>query len=312
MALKEPKIVQYAIPHNRPTQYEEYPGDIVSPMPRGYYLQVRREGHTHTANEACVDLWHLINQKAQSLSAAAYSQTPTVGQDLIGNVIDAINVVFAATVDRLVTGANSMYSSTFGGPLPHEFVLWPIRWPAESPEALKNVLKFVEAAYQVPQVKCNTADWGVPSNHAGIIMKPLYFAKALIMKTWFGIETKGDISPAELDSIFRNSNLRPPLGSSFDDVSDSRADTASEDAAAMTNESASKPNEETTEAAQAGIDVWTWVPDAGSWITFAGIKQRREKDGPNQNPVLPFPFNDAEQQGDEPQDGAAPGLVPQT
>lgn len=290
MAVKTPVIKQYEIPRTRPEQFEEWPGDIVAPLPKGEYLQVRRLGHTHTANEACFDVWHALNGEAQKLSAAGYSQTPTTGRDLVGNVIDAINRSMGVVNARVVTHANAMYSSVFGGPLPYAFELWPIRWPGESPDALKWVLKFVEAAFQVPQVKSNTADWGIVSNHASIIMMPLLRLKQNIMQTLFGIEPKGAISPGELDAMFRNSNLQPPLGSSFDDVNDTPADTAKEDADAMKNESAQKPDEATITAAQAGVEVWTFVPDAANWATFAELQRRKEADGPSQSPLTPFPF----------------------
>lgn len=289
--MKTPVVRPFAIPRTRPEQFEEYPGDIISPLPAGDYLQVQLLGHSHTANEACFDVWNAINGEAQKLSAQGFAQTPVTGMDLVGNVVDAINRIFGVVNSRVVTLSNSMFSSTFGGPLPYSFEHWPIRWPAEAPDALKWVLKFVESAFQVPQVRSNMADWGVVSDHASIIMRPLYLLKANIMRTQFGMEVKGDISPSELDAIFRDSNLKPPLGSSFDDQHDTLENLAAEDAAAATDESAAVPTRETLDAMSQGQEVWTFVPSSQNWTTFGELKRRQEKDAPNQVPLAPFPFS---------------------
>lgn len=288
-------VVQDAVlPRNRPTQFDAWTqgdGPIIKPMPDGDYLKVQRDGHQFTANEACFDAWNSIQREAQMLSAAGFTMTPMVTEDLVGNTIDAVNRLFTLIVTRVITRSNAIYSSVFGGPVPYELTQIPIRWTGECPEALKYVLKFVEAAYQVPQLRCNTIDNGLPSTHASIILMPLFRLKADIMRLRFRLEVKGDISPQELDAMFRNSNLRPPLRTSFDDTRDDRGDHAAEDAAAMANESADIPTTETLEQAREGVDVWTWVPSGENWATFAEVLRRMEYDGPSQPKFTPYPFS---------------------
>tara|TARA_R100001530_G_scaffold42175_4_gene32124 strand:- start:336 stop:1289 length:954 start_codon:yes stop_codon:yes gene_type:complete len=286
--------VQKDLPRNRPTQFEawtETDGQIVHPMPDGDYLKVNTHGRTHTANEACFDVWNAVNREAQMLSAAGFTLTDVVGKDLVGACLDAINRVFALATSRVVTHANRLYSSTFGGPVPYQYMTIPIRWTGESPEALKYVMKFVETLYQIPQVRSNTIDNGLPSEHASIILQPLFALKADIMKHRFQLEVKGNVSPQELDALFRGSNLMPPLGSSFDDRRDSVADLAVEDATALANESAQTPTLEISEQIRGGVDVWTWVPSNQNWDTFAELNRRFEVDGPSQPLFTPFPFS---------------------
>ena len=286
---------QKDLPRNRPTQFAAWTaadGDILKPMPDGDYLKVSVDGRSHTANEACFDTWNVLSREAQMLSAGGYTLTPVIGKDLVGSTLSAINRCFTSVSARVVTHANQLYSSTFGGPLAYQYMQIPIRWTGESPEALKYVLKFVEALYQIPQVRSNTIDNGLPSEHAAIIMQPLFALKAEIMKLRFRKEVQGDVSPQELDAIFRGSNLQPPLRHSFDDHRDSSSITASEDAAAMLDESAKSPTVETAEQAMSGLDVWTWVPSQADWITFGEIARRMEMDGPQQPVNIPWPFSE--------------------
>lgn len=278
---------------NRRPQYMAYGGEIPpnANFPEGNYLQVDTTISPSTCNEQCWTLWDVMNREVQTFSALPPALTPELSKDLIENALKSIDRVFSQVFVRVVTRANRVFSDTFGGPPRFMFEPYPIRWAGESREALRIILKFVSAIHQLPQVQSNRLDNGILDHHAWIVLRPLFDLKASIMKSHFGIEVRGEISPDELDAIFRNSNLRPPLLTSLDDRRDPAATLTEEDQAAMANESAHVPTQETLEEAQAGIGIWTWQPTQANWATFAELLRRVEYDGPSYVPGEPFPFS---------------------
>lgn len=275
---------------SRPLQYKPFEGELGGIMPDGDYFACHALEAEETSNESCWSVWDVINREAQILSTMPAAQQPSITQDLIAQILNGINRSFAAMHSRVGTRANAIFTSTFGGPARYRYEDYPIRWCAENREALTAVLAFNSSLFQIPQVPSNRLDQHIMDNHAGIIARPLFALKARIMREWFQIETKGHISPDELDAIFRDSNLLPPLRTSYDDVHDSAADQAAEDSAALGNESSHMPTAETVVQAKNGIEVWSWVPSQGSWLTFAEIVRRYEATGPGQVPGEPFPF----------------------
>lgn len=275
----------------RRRQYVPYTQSIAPQLPPGDYLAVDTLDRHQTSNNACWNLWDVINGEAQTFSARPSTLQPVITKDLLRDAIEAINRCFVHTTDRVVTRANRTFTDTFGGPAPYSFEPYPIRWAGENREALQIILSFVSAAYQIPQVRSNHLDNGIIDSHAKIIIEPLFALKADLMKRFFQIEPKGEISPDELDAIFRDGGIRPPLDVSLTDTRDTPADLAAEDARALTNESSLKPTPETLAAVQDGIDVWKWVPTTANYVTAAEVLRRLEVSGPSQRPSEPFPFS---------------------
>lgn len=277
----------------RAPQYEAYAGGTPpNPnFPEGDYLQVNLNGVADTCNQECWEIWRLANQEVQTLSALPSALTPVPTRDLIERALMAIDRVFVETQRRVVTRANQTFATTFGGPAIRAMIPYPIRWPAESPPTMEIVLRFVAALHQLPHLSSNRLDNGITENSAGIFVRPLFTLKEAIMAQYFGLEPKGRISPNELEAMFAQSDLRPPLRFSFDDRRDRAADLTAESAAALENESAPVPTTETYDAAAEGVEVWTWQPTAEHWATFAEILSRLDSDGPNFAPDAPFPFS---------------------
>lgn len=275
---------------SRPLQYKAYDGELTPIMPSGDYFAVEALDRGVTCNESCWSVWDVLNREAQIISTQPAIQQPEITQDLIESIIGGINRSFAALHSRVGTRANQLFTSVYGGPPQYQFEDYPIRWAAENREGLTALMAFTSSIFQIPQIPSNRLDQSIMDNHAGVIAKPLFALKARIMREWFQIETLGHISPDELDAIFRNSNLMPPLRTSYDDRHDSSTTQAAEDAAALTDESAHMPTAETVVQAKAGVEVWTWVPTQGSWLTFGEIVRRYEATGPAQAPGEPFPF----------------------
>lgn len=275
----------------RRRQYVPYTKPTALQLPPGDYLAVDTLDRQLTSNQACWNLWDVINGEAQTLSARPSALQPVITKDLLRDAIEAINRCFVQTTDRVVTRANRTFTDTFGGPAPYSFEPYPIRWAGENREALQIILSFVSAAYQIPQVRSNHLDNGIIDSHAKIIVEPLFALKADLMKRFFQIEPKGEISPDELDAIFRDGGIRPPLAVSLTDTRDTPADLAAEDARALTDESSRKPTPETLARVQDGQDVWKWVPTTANYLTAAEVLRRLEVSGPSQRPTEPFPFS---------------------
>lgn len=275
---------------SRVSQYKAFAGDLPNIFPDGEYLSVDPLGQNVTFNESAWKLWDIFNREIQQISVANQTQQPLVTRDLIEPIILGVNRCFAAAQDHVVTRANTLFASTFGGAPPFMYQEYAIRWPDNNRQALSAVMSFVSAIFQIPQVNSNRLDNGVIDSDASIIVRPLYQLKANIMREMFGIEVQGHVSPDELDAIFRDSNLKPPLRSSWDDKHDSAATLAGEDSLALTNESAQAPSAETVEQVKAGVEVWTWVPSEANWATFAEIARRYQVNGPTSAPGEPFPF----------------------
>lgn len=282
-------------------------------FPEGSYLQVNRNGVVTTCNQEMWELWRIANGEAQTLSAIPPALTPEITRDLIERALLAIDRVFVETQRRVITRANAIFSTVFGGPAERALVPFAIRWPGESQHAMEIVLRFVAALHQLPHLSSNRLDNGITENSAGIFTRPLFTLKESIMAQYFGLEPKGRISPNELEAMFASSDLRPPLRFSFDDRRDLPADVSAEGAAALTDESAPKPTHETYALAAAGVEVWTWAPTNEDWTTFAEIIARLDHDGPSSIPDEPFPFSNSLIGGNAgekpPLGGLAPGLT---
>lgn len=276
----------------RAAQYEAYSG-ATPPNPNfpdGSYMQVNLNGVADTCNQECWELWRIANREIQTFSAIPASLTPEVTRDLVERALLAIDRVFIEVQRRVVTRANATFATTFGGPAVRQFMPYPIRWPAESQEAMEVVLRFVAALHQLPHLSSNRLDNGLTENSAGIFVRPLFMLKESIMMRFFGMEPKGRISPNELEAMFAGSDLQPPLRFSFGDRRDRAADLSAESAAALTNESAPIPTTETIDAVAAGVEVWTWQPTVENWATFGEILARLNSDGPTEIPDAPFNF----------------------
>ena len=274
-------------------QYQAFTGgQPPEPFPIGDYLEVKRsEGYERTANQDAWTLWDAINREAQGFSSTAPALTPVISNDVVAGAINGINRIFAATNAMVISRANRMFSDTFGGPATYSYESYAIRWPGEQRFAMTVALDFVSAAYQLIHVRSNCVDNGLLEEHAITVLRPLFMRKMSIMRSLFGMEVKGDISPNELTAIFRGSNVTPPLTSSFDDLRDLSAEYAAEDSQALTNESAPTPDEATMVAITSGVEVWTWVPTSANWATFGEILRRSEHSAPTLAPAEPFPFS---------------------
>jgi hypothetical protein len=275
---------------NSIVQYEQFSGTPGDQMPSGQFLSVRRLSRTQTDNEQLWQTWAYINGTVQKLSAAGATLQPVLEKGLVQDTIDAINRIFGFVAVRVATRANRLFSNTFGGPNPFEFTPYSIRWPGENRYALQYIMKFVNAAFQVPQVQSNRLDSGILDNHATIILRPLFDLKAQIAKELFGYEIAGEISADELDAMFSDTKLRPPLHMSFSENRNTESDRAAKAEASEENESVERPTPEELRKFTSGLEVWTWVPTAADWATFAGTLKRLEVDGPHSEPVQPFPF----------------------
>lgn len=275
----------------RKLQFVAYDGDLIDVMPDGQYLAVDVTDRVRiTSNSDLSDVWGRLNTLAQTVSAHPTSLQSVLTRELVDDTLRAINQAFALVHSKTTTLAGPMFHDTYGGPPQVTFEQYPIRWPGENPVALRIVQRFVSALFQIPHVPSNRLDAGIRDIDAGIILRPLLQLKAEIMRQYFGLETKGDISPDELDAIFRDSNLMPPLNVSRDDNADTQSDLAAEDSRALGDTSAQVPTVETREMAMNGIEVWTWVPTESHWITFAEIQRRLAVSGPTQPPAAPFPL----------------------
>lgn len=277
----------------RTAQFEAFPGSPpAEPFPQGDYLAIRRVNAEVSSNESLWQIWNRVNSEVQALSVLPATVQPMPTRDMIEPSLKAIDRIFASVSAVVKTRANALFSNTYGGPIAYQYEPYAIRWPGESAAAMEILMPFISAGFQVPQVPSNVLDRGVPEGHASTILRPLVNLKAGIMSKYFGLEVKGDISPDELDAIFRGSPVRPPLLTSFDDHADSTTDRVAEDARALSEESAPVPTVAVLEQVQSGKDVWIWVPTEQSWTTFGEILRRMEINAPTQPPALPFPFNE--------------------
>jgi len=275
----------------RVRQFKKYPGTVDKIMPDGDYLTVERVGRDQTSNDDLWQIWDLACQEAQTLSAINSALQPELTKDLVQSALKACDRVFAEVNARIVTHSTRVFSSVYGGPIPFDYLDYSIRWPGESRWAMGFVMPFVSALFQIPQVPSNRLDHGILDNHANIILRPLFDLKADIMRKHFGMEIQGEVSPDELDAMFRESNLSPPLNTTLDDERDSGATLAAEDARAMGDESAVTPTKAAAELARIGHSPWTFVPEQRHWDTFNELLRRRESAGPSDAPGVPFPFS---------------------
>ena len=275
----------------RKPQYEKFDGKVAEIFPEGDYLQVRTVMVEMTSNIDCHDVWHCICSEAQRISAQPHALQPEVSKDSVEDILQAINNVFAWVSKSIVTRANRLFGSAHGGGPGYAYENYPIRWPESNRVMLHAILQFVASAFQVPQIRSNCLDRGLVDEHAWTVLRPLFDLKARIMRTWFGLEVKGEVSVDELQAIFRGQKLNPPLNKSLDDQRDTVADKAAEDQMAMGDESAYRPPIEIVEQAMTGAEVWTWAPTSSDWITFAEMIRRSAQSGPTQFPGEPFVFD---------------------
>lgn len=256
----------------------------------GDFLAVETLDNDTTNNSSLWDMWDIVNQEMAKISNNPSAAVSSVEPELVKVSLESIDRIFAAMSKKIQTRANLTFSRTYGVPRAHKYEPYPVRWPGANRLALKIILNFVESAFSIPQVPCNQLDKGIIENHAGIIMRPLYDTKAMIMREYFGLEIKGEVSVDELQATFRNADLVPPIQTSILDRRDTRADLTAEDERAIGDESGKIPTHDESEAIRAGHDVWLWKADKPMWDRFGMISERLESAGVVQVPPEPFPF----------------------
>lgn len=278
----------------RTPQIEPYTGQLGPEVPQGnssQFYTVSTNGSAQTQNRSCFELFDCLQMHGQALSFSDPALQPMVTKDLIEEAIKRINICFAEVANRVVTHANQLFGSTFGGPPAYQFQQWPMRWSGENLRALTICGAFCSAAYQVPRLRSNALDSGVVDNQAATIVRPLFDIKAEIMRQLFGLEVQGEVNPDEVDAMLAGVDLLRPQPGSDDKRRESLAGTQARHDAAMGNESLAQPSVEATEAARAGFNVWTWRPQASDWVAFAALLKEREMTGVQQVPLTPYPFS---------------------
>ena len=270
--------------------FAAYDGSVSEEMPSGDYLRVATGEKGETSNRTLWDLWDIVNSEVAKFSVNPAVLQPMMTKDMMEEALAAIDKSMAQVAVRIVTRANRSFSRVYGTGHAYRYEPYPIRWAGENRQALQVIMDFVQTIFAIPQVPCNRLDQGIVDDHAAIIVRPIFDLKVTLMREWFDIEPKGDISVDELQALFRGWQLRPPLHTSLLDNRDQAGDLAAEDARALTDETGPTPTEEAMEQITAGRDVWTWQPDIAEWARFGEILRRLENAGPVQTPPEPFPF----------------------
>lgn len=261
-------------------------------LTRGDYFKVLLGKHELTGNEDLFEVWRRFGREASILSQLKATRQAVITKDLVKWELEAMDRIAADTVRRMTTTLNNVFDSElFGGPGGFKYGDTPIRWAGENSEALKVINTMAGAMHQIPRLSCNSFDRGITRAAAMLILMPLYRQKVRIMTILFGIEVQGQVSPDELDAIYRNNDVRPPLGSSVRDVHDPAAVTEAEDKAAMGTENAPTPTDDALDDAKSGKDAWVWVPSENEWAAFARIHEKMNPEGPVAQPGPAFPFS---------------------
>ena len=277
-------------------------------LPDGTYFQVALGSHGSTDNLDLWGAWRRMGAEAARLSVMDANRQPELSRTLVEAGIGAINRIFTDVVVRLVTNANDVFSgAVYGGPMGRLYEHTPIRWAGENEVGLNILLSMASAMHQVPRLRSNSFDHGIPRVAASAIMLPLFQQKGRLMREYFRKETQGHVSPDELDAVFRTDDVRPPLSSSVRDRHDTAATKAAEDKRALEDESAPTPTEEAMVKVKSGVEIWQWAPSEADWFTFARVTEKMETEGPVDQPGPQFRFSTTQIAADVTSDDAAPG-----
>ena len=273
-------------------QIEEFKRERHEDLPDGTYFQVRLGSHAKTDNLDLWGAWRRMGAEAAKLSAIDANRQPELSRELVGMGINGINRCFTDVVTRLITLANDVFSGAIhGGPMGRVFEHTPIRWPGENEAGLNVILSMASGMYQIPRMRCTSFDHGITRSAASAIMLPLFQEKGRIMRSYFRKETQGHISPDELDAVFREKDVMPPLSASVRDRHDTAATAAKEDKAAMADESAPTPTDDAMVQIKSGVEIWTWAPSEADWATFARVTDKMEREGALDQPGPQFEFS---------------------
>lgn len=267
-----------------------YKGKMDAIMPTGDYFAIETSNNPETRNSSLWNLWDICNREIAKISTTQAAQNTIESKDLLTATFKSISIIFAATVVRIRTRANDLFTRTYGEPRKRKYEDYPIRWTGESRLALDIVLTLSDAVFAIPQVKCNVLEEGILDNHAALILKPIYSLKARLMREYFAKEIKGEVSIDELEALFAKAKIQPPLLTSLLDIHDTPADLDAEKIKALGDESAIVPTGEQVIQVKSGVEVWTWEPTEADWLICGEILKRYENSGVVQIPPEPFPF----------------------
>lgn len=270
--------------------FKAYEGTKIPQLPAGDYLSVDPLDRGETANGSLWDLWDVMNQEVAKISTHPAARQPLMTKDLMETTLIAMDKIMVNISIRIQTRANKTFSRVYGDARNRKYEAYPIRWPGENRQALNIVLALVDSVFAVPQIPSNRIDNGIIDDHAALIARPIFDLKARLMREWFNIEVKGEISVDELQALFRNAKLIPPLRASIFDRRDTATDLSGEDADAKSDETGKTPTEEELLAVTSGQDVFLWRPELGDWTRFGEVLRRLENAGISQVPLEPFPF----------------------
>ncbi len=278
----------------RTNQIEPFLGEVNREVPQGnnsQFFVVSVEDSERTQNRSAFELFDSINSHGQGLTYSDAALQPMITKDLIEDALSRINICFAEVGTRVVTHANRLFGSVFGGPPAYQFQQWPMRWSGENLRALTISQAFVAAAYQIPRLRCNALDAGIVDNQAAVVLRPLFDIKAEIMRQHFGLEVLGEVNPDELDAMLAGIDLLRSRPGSDDQRRESGVATAARHAEAMGNESVAQPTVERSDQARQGFNPWTWRPSQPDWDVFAALLKAREITQVQDPPLIPYPFS---------------------
>lgn len=213
--------------------------------------------NTETKNADMLKIFAAVRDFTQSVSMnPEANKQGQPGRRIVEETLKGINHVFETIVDVTHTDATRFFQWCHAIPPYQDFALSPVRYPLRQEFAQEVVHYGIGTMVEIAEANRNANHSGIDPQTADVLIAPLYYLKAKIMKHYFDLEVAGEISSSELKAMF-DGRYRPGPTVSHPD------------------ESAERPDAADVDKALTGVDVMQWYPSMGDWATFGKLNEDR-------------------------------------
>ena len=216
----------------------------------GQFVGPRLGDNPSTKNTDILTVFHALRDAAAALSMhpSGNNEGPPMRNE-VEEALTAWNWVTERVLDRIQPTSNRLFQWCHATPPTINFDVRPIRFPLRQEYLHGAVYMLLGTMVETAESNANGFHSGIDPQSAHKMLAPLYHWKATTIKDWFDKEVSGEISEAELQSLFLGIDTPGPN-------------------IVPSGETQPSPGEDAVSEVMSGVDVLQWFPNEPDWQVF--------------------------------------------
>lgn len=219
-------------------------------MLAGEYVGPDLTDNTKTRNRDMKYIFEVIRDCAASLSMrpCADAEGPP-DYNTMEEVLKALNWFFERVLDRTIVLSSSSFEFTHAVPPTEYFMLRPIHYPLRNQFMDAVIFYMLGTMVEIAEANRNCNHSNLDPSTAVRVLAPCAHLKKNILKDFFDLEVRGEVTVEELEKMFKGIQQPGPV-------------------IVPAGESAIRPGMGESEGAREGINLFQWYPQANDWDVF--------------------------------------------